>query len=276
MSRLTCTQCEGMLLDAADGILLPDEQTHFDLHMADCANCTRLMADVRRGGAWLEMLKEAPPVPPADLVGRILAKTSGDQEVAAVVLAQAAHAASLFGDSQAKVLPFRVPPHLLQPRSRTARMMHTIMQPRFAMTAAMAFFSIALTMNIAGVRLTALRASDLKPTSVKKSFWAVNGRVIRYYDNLRVVYELESRVREMQKDTDQETAPRHGIMTTPQPEQQPVRPAPTGPPRSSTPRLRHDPAAPSQSEHQVYRPLPVARSTYNAAAWNVRGEGVQA
>ena len=80
MSRLTCTQCESMLLDAADGLLLPDDQTHFDLHLAECPACTRLFADIRRGGAWMEMLKEAPPVPPEGLVDRILARTSGDPE----------------------------------------------------------------------------------------------------------------------------------------------------------------------------------------------------
>lgn len=274
MSRLTCTQCEGMLLDAADDCLLPDEQTHFDLHIAECPNCTRLLADLRRGGAWMEMLKEAPPAPPADLVDRILARTSGDPEVSAVVMAQAAHAASLFGDSQARILPFRVPAHLQQPRTRMARMMHTVMQPRFAMTAAMAFFSIALTLNIAGVRLSSLRASDLRPSSMKKSFWAVNNRVVRYYDNLRVVYELESRVHEMQRESDAETAPRRGILSTPK-DEQPARQAPAGPPRSSTPRPRKN-AAPSQSERETYRPLPVERTTVETVATTGRGEGVQA
>ena len=64
MSRLTCTQCEGMLLDAADNLLLPDEETHFRLHLAECPDCTRLYSDIQRGGAWMEMLKAAPPVPP--------------------------------------------------------------------------------------------------------------------------------------------------------------------------------------------------------------------
>ncbi len=275
MSRLTCTQSEGMLLDAADGFLLPDEQTHFDLHLEECPNCTRLFADVRRGGAWMEMLKEAPPMPPADLVDRILAKTSGDPALSTTVLAQAAHAASLFGDSGsgAKILPFRVPPHLQQPRTRFARMVHTVMQPRFAMTAAMAFFSIALTMNIAGVRLTALRAGDLKPGNLKKSFWAVNGRVVRYYDNLRVVYELESRVHEMQKESDSEPAPRRGIVNTP-PKEEPVRQAPAGPPRSSTPKPKKN-TAPSQSEGERYWLLPVDRNIETAAI-HTHGEGVQA
>ncbi|MGI4853527.1 MAG: hypothetical protein ACRYF4_05685 [Janthinobacterium lividum] len=275
MSRLTCSQCEGMLLDAADGLLLPDEQTHFDLHMAECASCPRLLADVRRGGAWMEMLKEAPPVPPADMVDRILAMTSGNAVEANGVMAQAAHAASLFGDSGAKILPFRVPPHLQQPRTRYARMVHTVMQPRFAMTAAMAFFSIALTMNIAGVRLSSLRASDLKPVNLRKSFWAVNNRAVRYYDNLRVVYELESRVREMQRENDSDSAPRRGILAAPQPKEiAPSRQPPTAPPRSSTPKAR-DKAAAAQSEARDYRIVPVEQNTETAAT-APRGEGEQA
>lgn len=275
MSRLTCNQTEGMLLDAVDGLLLPDEQNHFDLHIAECPNCTRMLADVQRGGAWMEMLKEAPPVPPADMVDRILAMTSGNAVEANVVMAQAAHAASLFGDSGAKILPFRVPPHLQQPRTRFARMAHTVMQPRFAMTAAMAFFSIALTMNIAGVRLSSLRASDLKPTNLRKSFWAVNNRAVRYYDNLRVVYELESRVREMQRDNDSDSAPRRGVMAAPPTkENEPLRQTPSGSPRSSTPKPRHN-AAPAQSEQQDYRIVPVEQTTETAAT-APRGEGEQA
>ncbi len=276
MSRLTCTQCEGMLLDAADGLLLHDEQTHFDLHLAECPACSKLFADVRRGSAWMELLKEAPPVPPQGLVDRILARTSGDPEVSASVHAQAAHAASLFGNSQAKVLPFRVPAHLQQPRTRVQRMVHTVMQPRFAMTAAMAFFSIALTMNIAGVRLGSLRASDLKPTNVKKSFWAANGRVVRYYDNLRVVYELESRVREMQRENDTEQAPQRGVMSTPENESQPSRQAPSGSPHSSAPRLhRERPAVPYQSSGNSPRLLEINASLQDASVPEITHKGVQ-
>ena len=139
MSRLTCTQCEGMLLDAAEDLLLPDEQTHFDLHLSDCTECTRMFADIRRGGAWMEMLRADPPVPADGLVDRILAKTSGDAAVSSTVMAQIAHDGSLFGHSQAKVLPFRAPAYPGQPRTRFGRMAHTVMQPRFAMTAANGF-----------------------------------------------------------------------------------------------------------------------------------------
>ncbi len=236
MSRLTCAQAESMLLEATDGALLPEEQAHFERHLAECPSCTRLAAELGQGAAWMDMLKEAPPVPPADLVNRILAKTSGDPAASAEFLAQAAHAASLFGDSRARVLPFRVHglPH--QPRTRVQRLVYTMTQPRFAMTAAMAFFSIALTLNLAGVRVTALRLGDLRPVNLKKKYWAANSRAVQYYDNLRVVYELESRVHELQRESD-DSVPRHGVMSSP-PRDEPQRQAPAGAPHSSVPKSR--------------------------------------
>jgi hypothetical protein len=175
------------------------------------------------------------------MVDRILARTSGDAQLAGAVAANVAHAQSIFGHSQAKVLPFRT----IEKRTPWAHLAHTVMQPRFAMTAAMAFFSIALTLNIAGVRLSALEASDLKPTNLRKSFWSVNGKVVRYYDNLRVVYELESRVREMQRESDAAPAPapQRGVIDNGQPggtqNDEPSRKPPSGQPRSSVPRRRH-------------------------------------
>jgi hypothetical protein len=70
------------------------------------------------------------------------------------------------------------------------------------MTAAMAFFSIALTMNLTGIRLSALRASDFKPSNIMRSASQAKMRVVQYTDNLRVVYELESRVHQLSSDDD--------------------------------------------------------------------------
>ncbi len=74
------------------------------------------------------------------------------------------------------------------------------------MTAAMAFFSIALTLNLAGVRLTAVRVSDLKPTAIRSNLTRqlVNSKasVVRYYDNLRFVYEMEAKMRELRRATE--------------------------------------------------------------------------
>jgi len=191
---LTCANCERLLMDALDGTLTAEEQTAFDLHLIHCSACASRMADARRGAAWMEMLKDAPPEPPDSLVNRILAQTSGINPCLAVAGAPV-QAMPMSG----KVLPFR--PRFAVGAQNFVRM---AMQPRLAMTAAMAFFSVALTLNLVGVQITKVRLADLKPSSLRRSFYQTNAHVVRYYDNLRVVYELESRVRDLQRDSDRE------------------------------------------------------------------------
>jgi hypothetical protein len=74
-------------------------------------------------------------------------------------------------------------------------------EPRLMMTAAMAFFSIALTLNMTGVRLSALRLSDLRPTAMRsfmeRQLTMASVPIIRYYDHLRFVYEVESKMRQL-------------------------------------------------------------------------------
>ncbi len=93
------------------------------------------------------------------------------------------------------------------------------------MTAAMAFFSLALTLNLTGVKLNQLHASDLQPSSVERIYFEANARASRYYNNLRVVHVLESRVEDLrQSNADAEQDRRQ---PEPQPESRPEsRPAP--------------------------------------------------
>jgi len=113
---------------------------------------------------------------------------------------------------------------------------------RLMMTAAMAFFSIALTLNLAGVRLTDLRLADLTPASLEtnltRQFYGAKSQLVRYYDNLRFVYEVESKMRELKRD---EETTRPASPTT-QPAVQPKQetPAPQGTqPASGAPSNRH-------------------------------------
>lgn len=212
---LHCAQCEAMLSDALDGALSAAHEATFDLHLAGCPTCTAMLADAQRGAAWMEMLKYPRPEPPASLLERIIAETSGKDAALAnppivlgatdrlrtpnTLLGQPA-APSLAGQpvfASANVIPFRT--RLTQGFRSLGQ---TMLQPRLAMTAAMAFFSIALTLNLTGVRITDLRPSDLKPSSIVRSVSLVKARVVRYSDNLRVVYELESRVRDLQNSSD--------------------------------------------------------------------------
>jgi hypothetical protein len=214
-----------MLADALDGTLSAADQATFDLHLAGCPNCATMFANAQRGAAWMEMLKSPRPEPPASLFESILAQTSGKAALDAakenqppIVLgrtdylrtpntllgrpslvppASANLATASFASTN--VLPFRT-----RVTSGLRSFGQTMLQPRLAMTAAMAFFSIALTMNLTGVRLSQLHASDLKPSSILRSCYEAKAKVVRYSDNLRVVYELESRVRDLQRSSDDE------------------------------------------------------------------------
>jgi hypothetical protein len=210
-----CAQCEAMLADALDGTLSAADQATFDLHMIGCTSCADMLADAQRGAAWMQMLKSPRPEPPAALLERILDKTSGEAERAAhppIVLGPTDYLRAqntLLGRPTLVPAAVTVPVYatnVLPFRARVASGLrsfgHTMLQPRLAMTAAMAFFSIALTLNLTGVRLSELRASDLKPSSILRSCYEAKAKVVRYSDNLRVVYELESRVRDLQHSSD--------------------------------------------------------------------------
>jgi anti-sigma factor RsiW len=72
-----CMVCETMLPEAVDGLLNAEEQRAFDTHVAGCVECSRELAEAQRGAAWLGMLKTKSPEPPATLLARILAETTG-------------------------------------------------------------------------------------------------------------------------------------------------------------------------------------------------------
>jgi Putative zinc-finger len=187
-----CGQWEILLPDALDGHLTPEEEAQFQEHMAACPACTALYAESRKGREWLEFLAPEPEIP-AGLVDRILAKT-GPGHAQALPLAGMPMPMPAGG----------VPIELLTAKWQKPGFMGFVSrfaEPRLMMTGATAFFSIALTMNMLGVRLTSLRLSDLRPTAMRsfmeRQLTMASVPIIRYYDHLRFVYEVESRVREL-------------------------------------------------------------------------------
>jgi hypothetical protein len=242
-----CAQCEAMLTDALDGTLSAADQATFDLHMVGCPTCSAMLADAQRGAAWMELLKSPRPEPPASLVERILAQTS-NPPAPAIVLGPTDRlrvptphipntllgrptlvpAAAMYAPTN--VLPFRARfTHGLRSIG------HTMLQPRLAMTAAMAFFSIALTMNLTGLHLSNFHASDLKPSSILRTCYETKARVVRYSDNLRVVYELESRVRDLQRSSDDSGSTRTATPAPQNPQNPQTAPATQNPDGSQQP-----------------------------------------
>ncbi len=183
-----CGQWETLLADALDGQLTPEDEAIFTAHKASCQDCAALYEEARRGREWLEFLAPEPEVP-AGLVDRILAQTAPGHRSARPVL----------GGAMALSMPAWQRPGFMGSVRRWA-------EPRLMMTVAMAFFSIALTLNLTGVRLSQIRLAGLRPTAVRsfmeRQLNMASVPIIRYYDHLRLVYEVQSRMRELRGEND--------------------------------------------------------------------------
>jgi hypothetical protein len=202
-SSPACGQWETLLADALDGLLRAEDEATFSSHMASCAACTGLFEEARRGREWLEFLSAEPEVP-GGLLDKILAQTGPGQTAGFGLvnddnLLPVTPGGIPLGKHRAKVAPAWQRPGFMGYVRRFA-------EPRLMMTAAMAFFSIALTLNLTGVKISALRMSDLKPSAlrslVQRRLTMASTPLIRYYDNLRLVYEVQSRVRELRRNAD--------------------------------------------------------------------------
>ena len=212
-----CRRCEELLADAAEHLLAPADQVFFEEHIATCGDCSASFADARRGAAWLEMLKTPRPEPSAQLFERILSRTSGAQisraqsrirgedrpDIPYSAVPAPSPAVNPLRQppasvSRERVLPFRARAARLSPNLRGFNRL--LFEPRLAMTAAMAFFSIALTLNLAGVRLNQLHAQDLGPAGLRRTYFQATASVARHYEGLRVVHTFESRVDDLRQN----------------------------------------------------------------------------
>ncbi len=188
---LRCEEWEALLADALDGLLPAGDTAAFDAHSADCLNCADLLTHAKQGQEWLGYLHAEPEVP-AGLVSKILDKTAGAGAIPVQVIAGGVPVA---GVSAAAAIPWR----------------RSFQETRLLMTVAMAFFSIALTLNMAGVKLTNIRLADLRPgtigSTLSRQFWGAQGSVVKFYENMRLVYQLESKMRELRRDAQPQQQP---------------------------------------------------------------------
>ncbi|HLK31478.1 MAG TPA: hypothetical protein VKT29_00230 [Terriglobales bacterium] len=185
--RMQCAEFEALLAEALDGQLGGTQLESFRQHQELCPVCGPLFTQAETGLRWLKAVPEIDP--PAHLVNRILAATTGAQaRVPAAVPVTPPWPERLRG----WISP------VLAPVWGLAR------QPRFAMSFAMAFFSVSIALNAAGVRLGALRTADLRPSALVRGYYETSAKVVKYYENIRFVYELESRVRDLKRVTEPE------------------------------------------------------------------------
>ena len=246
--NLSCEAWEQMLTDALDGTLSASDAEAFAAHSKSCAaGCGELLEEAKRGGEWLRFLRETPEAPEG-LLEKILVGTSG-LNVAQQPLVTAGGAAVI--------------PHQPWLGASVALLQRHVAESRILMTLAMAFFSIALTLNLTGVRLNQLKLSDLRPSalaaSVSHQYYTTSAHLTRYYLNLRIVYELESRVNEMMPKSNSAPAAQPATQQQPsqqQPPQQKPQQKSSGKPGGSAHKAG-DATAPEQGHRGEEPPVPV-------------------
>jgi Putative zinc-finger len=183
---MQCHEFDGLLMDAIDGVLSGTQLHRFQVHAESCKACGPLLAEAQAGRDWLKGLTEVEP--PASLVNNILASTTGV-------------------DSQRLRATARTPQPRISWLERAQAWLFgsmepiwaTVRQPRFAMSFGMAFFALSVGLTVAGVKPADLAQISLRPSAIRHTYYSTQARVVRYYENIRLVYVVESRVREFKR-----------------------------------------------------------------------------
>ncbi|HLK21729.1 MAG TPA: zf-HC2 domain-containing protein [Bryobacteraceae bacterium] len=175
---MTCAELEILLCDYVDGTLRAAERSALESHLAGCSACSELAKDVAGVTAFIETV--APAEPPAELLTRILHVLPNGRPVAE----KRSWWKKLFGG-----------------------WVHGMLQPRYVMGMAMTVLSFSMIAKFAHIEPRQLRPADLDPVKIWASIddrahrmW---DRSVKYYDNLRLVIEIQSRLKEW---TDQDQA----------------------------------------------------------------------
>jgi len=178
---VNCADVEILLADFVDGTLRGDAASAVEAHLAGCAACSQLARDSAEAVAFME--RAAVVEAPHELVTRILFEVTA-------------------GPSRAVIKPSLV-------RRLFGKWLEPILQPRVAMSMALTILSFAIIGRSTHVRQ--LTPSDLDPVKV---FTAAEDRVVRwynrgvkYYESMRVVYEIQTRLKEWAEEQPAQPAP---------------------------------------------------------------------
>ncbi len=182
---MQCAEFDALLNEALDATLTGPKLDSFQAHARVCAVCGPLFAEADAGRRWLKSLPEVDA--PSHLVHNILLATTGYESQRDAVRPGAK--ASWVDAFTGWLRPVFAP------------VLSMSRQPRFAMSFGMAFFSLSISLSLAGVKMSDVRHVDLRPSAIKRTYYETTGRVVKYYENIRFVYEIESRVREFKRVT---------------------------------------------------------------------------
>jgi hypothetical protein len=178
-SGVQCVEFEALLAEALDATLHGATLAAFEAHQKSCPACAAMYQEAAAGMHWLKGLEDIDP--PQHLVHNILAQTIG-------TVAETSTKAAPVGENWLDRLKAKISPGFAP-----------VVTPRFAMSFGMAFFSITMLANVAGFHVSDLKHVDMSAKGLQKTYYSTEARVVRYYENIRLVYEIESRVRDLRR-----------------------------------------------------------------------------
>jgi hypothetical protein len=170
---MNCSDLETLLCDFVDGAISPADRLLVEAHLAECSVCAEM---AQAAAAITALAGRAETIePPPHLVTRILYE---------------------LGEARDRALQKQP-----GPLSALTRWMGLVLQPRFAMGMAMTILSLAMLARAVRLDVRQLAISDLDPVKVWQGIdnrahrsWT---RAVKFYENLRFVYEIRSRLSEM-------------------------------------------------------------------------------
>jgi len=170
---MNCAEIEILICDYVDGTLSADRKACVERHLAECPACAEMARDSAAAVAFIERAAEVGP--PPELITRILFEAPWRRNKPA------------------------------GPRVLT-RWLSPILQPKFAMGAAMTILSFSILSQWAPVRQ--LRATDLEPkaiwTGLENRVMYAWDRTVKFYDNLKFVYQIQATLREWQQQDEEQ------------------------------------------------------------------------
>jgi len=164
---MTHLEVENLVSDYLEGLLEAPRRAELEAHFAECVACRELLGDVRQA---LEICRTAEDVEPKPwLISRIMQATVGTRKPSW--------------------------------RERMLEYFRPIFQPRVAYPVAMTFFTFSIIVNAAGLNLRHLQIEDLNPRTwidqADRQGHLIFAKAEKYYYDLRVVVEIESRIRQL-------------------------------------------------------------------------------
>ena len=170
---MTHLELENLASDYLEGLLEPGRRAQVEAHLAECTACRELVADVRVAIEQCHAAEELEPAP--WLVSKILLATVGERK-----------------------------PTL---REQLSVFFRPVLQPRVAYGIAMAVFSFSIIINAAGINLRDMRVEDLNPRTwvyqANRTGHLLYARAEKFYYDLRIVYEIESRLRSLRPQNEE-------------------------------------------------------------------------